>query len=114
MIDLITSETLLLHTLTGIMLIVGFMLGTYIERRKWIKIFRTAVAYRKGIVDLSTSRAVDALARMGFTAADAAKGLQDLGKGVRNAYPPVTRRGSGRLPAPPKPPPSQTRRLTKL
>ena len=105
---------LVLTAVTIIVFVIAFLFGRHIEQQKWVKIFKTAVAYRKGIVDISTSRAINALGRMGFTAAEAAKGFQDLGKSARKAYPPVTRRGSGRFPDPPKPPPSQTRRLTTL
>ncbi len=87
MIDLSTNETLLLHALSAIMAILGFFLGMFLERRKWIKVFRAAILYRKGVTDLSTTRALKALRGMGFTAAEAAKGFGDLGKSGVSVYP---------------------------
>jgi len=101
MTNLSTNETLILHAVTGILILIGFMLGMFIERRKWVKIFRAAVAYRKGLIDLSTTRVFDTLGRMGFTTAEAAKGLEDLGKGVRSVYP---KQGFPPIPLPPRPP----------
>ena len=98
MINLSPNETLLLHGLSGVLIIVGFMLGMFIERRKWVKIFRTATAFRKGVVDTSTARAVEALGRLGFTSEEATKVLQDLGKGIgqpmqRQSFPILPKQG---------------------
>jgi len=105
MLNLSSNEMFLLLALSGVLNLISFMCGMFLERRKWLKIFRAAINYRKGVIDISTSRATDALARMGFTVENAVKGLQDLGEGRRGAYPPVRRRGSGKFPGPPLPPP---------
>ena len=81
MIELTQNATFLLHALTVIMMVVGYLLGSYLERRKWVKIFKTAVAFRKGVTDLATTRAIETLGRMGFSSEEAARGLQNLGRG---------------------------------
>jgi hypothetical protein len=101
MIELTQNATLLLHLLTVLMTLVGFLLGSYLERRKWDLIFKAAVAFRKGVTNRSTMRAVETLGRMGFSSADAVKGLQDFARGG------ILPKRS--FPAPPKPPPPRRR-----